>query len=156
MLDDPLRATVVESEDRLAAIDPGALHGIRILLAEDGPDNQILISSILTRAGADVVIRENGRLEAQTALTAKGDEQFDCILMDMQMPVMDGYMATKLLRESGYDRPIVALTAHAMAGDRDKCIAAGCDEYCMKPIDRKKIIQLIQAQVASSRTVAAF
>lgn len=120
------------------------LAGCNILLAEDGPDNQKLISFILKKAGAKVTIAENGQLAIDSTLDAVivGDP-FHVVLMDMQMPIMDGYGATALLRSKGYDGHIIALTAHAMDSDRAKCISAGCDDYASKPIDRPSLIQQI-------------
>jgi signal transduction histidine kinase/CheY-like chemotaxis protein/HPt (histidine-containing phosphotransfer) domain-containing protein len=109
--------------------------------AQDGLDNQLLISTHLTRAGARVTIVENGRIALDRALAASlAKEPFDVILMDMQMPEMDGYAATSELRRKGYTGPIVALTAHAMAGDRERCLAAGCTDYLTKPIGRSKLV----------------
>jgi signal transduction histidine kinase len=116
----------------------------RVLLAEDGPDNQRLISFLLTKAGARVALAENGAIAMGLALAAHAAyDPYDLILMDMQMPIMDGCEATQRLRQSGYTAPIIALTANAMSEDRQKCLDAGCDTYATKPIDRKRLLELV-------------
>ena len=123
----------------------------RILLAEDGPDNQRLIAHVLMKNGAKVTVVENGRLAVDVALAARdSDESFDIILMDIQMPEMDGYEATGLLRQKSCATPIIALTANAMAGDRQKCLDAGCDDYVSKPINRRRLLDAIRAQLATA------
>jgi signal transduction histidine kinase/ActR/RegA family two-component response regulator len=116
-----------------------------ILLVEDGFDNQRLIGMILRNAGAEVEIAENG-LEALEwiALRRESGQPFDLILTDMQMPVLDGYGLAQELRSRGETLPIVALTAHAMAEDRRRCLDAGCDDYSTKPINRHQLLQTIQ------------
>lgn len=119
-------------------------EAIRVLLVEDGRDNRRLISHILKRHQMVVTLAENGAEGRDRALESLAEMRpYDVILMDMQMPIMDGYSATKELRAAGYEAPIVALTAHAMSGDRKRCIEAGCDEYLRKPIDRKLLIELV-------------
>jgi len=125
------------------------LAGCRILLVEDGLDNQRLLSLILRKAGANVTTCDNGREGLEEALAAcssqaeAGRAPYDIILMDMQMPVMDGYEATRRLRLAGYTRPVVALTAHATSGAGRQCLAAGCDDYMTKPIDRETLLNRI-------------
>jgi len=118
--------------------------GGRVLLAEDSPTNQALVELLLKKLGVEVVIVENGQQAVQKALA----EKFDVILMDIQMPVMDGYEATNQLRKNGVKVPIIALTAYAMKGDDEKCFAAGCSDYLSKPIDRKKLIVTIMKYLA--------
>jgi signal transduction histidine kinase/ActR/RegA family two-component response regulator len=115
-----------------------------MLLVEDGPDNRKLLGHTLTRAGFSVSFAENG-VEAVRAVLerAPSEEPFDVILMDMQMPQMDGYEAARRLRECGIDAPIVALTAHAMAEERQRCLDAGCNDFATKPISRRTLIELV-------------
>ena len=134
----------IQEEDRPA---PAATHvrlECRVLLAEDGPDNQQLIRFLLSRAGADVTLCENGEEALETALAAQAEgTPFDVIVMDMQMPVMDGYEASRRLREAGFQQPIIALTANAMEGDEAACRRAGCDGYVTKPIDPDRLAEAI-------------
>ncbi len=130
---------------------PASLRG-RVLVAEDGADNQRLLDAILTRAGLDVELVANGELACQRALAAwELGEPFDIILMDMQMPVLDGYRATRRLRDAGYPGSIVALTAHAMSGDREKCLQAGCDDYATKPVLRAELLARLEIQLGKGR-----
>jgi len=113
----------------------------RVLLAEDGPDNQRLIARILKRAGLDVDVAGDGAVAYARAIAARdAGLAYDVILMDMSMPEVDGYEATRRLRSAGYEGPIVALTAHAMSGDRERCMEAGCDAYLSKPIHRPLLL----------------
>jgi signal transduction histidine kinase/ActR/RegA family two-component response regulator len=133
-------------------VTPSVLLPGSVLLAEDGPDNQRLIAHILKKAGAEVTIVDNGKKAVDTArASAKAGRPFDLILMDMQMPVMDGYEATRALREEGYTGWIVALTAHAMASDRQKCLNAGCNDYATKPIQRKEFFATLAKYIGEGR-----
>ncbi|MBX3404092.1 MAG: response regulator [Phycisphaeraceae bacterium] len=138
-----------------AAESSAALLG-HILVADDGADNRRLIATLLRRYGASVTVVNNGR-EAVDAATAAANEgrAFDLIILDMQMPVLDGYGAAAQLRTLGIRTPIIALTAHAMADDRQKCLDAGCDDYAAKPIDRSRLYRVCQQWMESGRRAAA-
>lgn len=127
----PLKTDAVEKEE--------SLEGVKVLLVEDAPINQILIGRFLTGAGAQVDFAENGLEGVRKALS--GD--YGVVLMDIQMPQMDGYEATATLRKQGYPRPIIALTAHALKEDRDRCLQVGCTDHLTKPIDRKRLLSQI-------------
>jgi signal transduction histidine kinase len=119
---------------------PTTLAG-RMLVVEDVELNQRLLAVMLRRAGVVVDLAEHGKHGMELALAAeRKGEPYDVVLMDMQMPVMDGYEATRALRAAGYTRPIVALTAHAMSTDRDKCLEAGCNDYETKPVQRERLL----------------
>lgn len=120
----------------------------RVLLAEDGPDNQRLLALILRKAGLEVSVADNGRQAVEEALSALGQGRpYDLVLMDVQMPVLDGCAATRRLRQVGYAGPIIALTAHAMKSDAQKCLEAGCDGVATKPISREDLLRLVARHV---------
>ncbi|PHS01745.1 MAG: hypothetical protein COA78_22330 [Blastopirellula sp.] len=130
---------VISDSQDLSELQP------RVLLAEDGLDNQRLLEFILSKAGVNLSMVENGKEALETALEAKNNgTPFDVILMDMQMPIMDGETATALLRDADYHGPIIALTAHTMSGDRERYLQSGCDDYQAKPIDRRSLLKAIK------------
>jgi CheY-like chemotaxis protein len=119
---------------------------IKVLLVEDGDTNRKLIKLLLERAGAQVATAENGAVGCQIALK----ESFDVILMDMQMPVLDGYSASRRLRDAGLTLPIIALTAHTMTGDREKCLDSGCTDYLTKPINAEHMFAAIERAIRAT------
>lgn len=120
---------------------PGAAAGLRILVAEDNPTNQTLALRLLEKHGHSVVIASDG----EEALAAYAPGRFDVILMDVQMPKLDGLAATRALRRNGAAVPIIALTAHAMAGDRERCLAAGMDDYLTKPVSADQLFAMLDS-----------
>jgi len=144
------QATAPASEPPDEGLGERPLAGKNVLLAEDGPDNQRLIAFVLRKAGANVTVAENGQVAVEYVTRARVlGRPYDAVLMDMQMPVMDGYAATRRLRELGHTVPIIALTAHAMAGAREACLETGCDDFAAKPIDRRQLIATIQKHIAA-------
>jgi CheY-like chemotaxis protein len=119
-------------------------------VAEDVPTNQVLIRLLLQQMGLEVTIAADGNEAVQEALA----REFDLIFMDIQMPHMNGYEATRVLRSKGLTTPIVALTAHAMKGDDEKCFEAGCDDYLAKPLDRGQLLEKLRKHLpVGNRTV---
>jgi signal transduction histidine kinase/DNA-binding response OmpR family regulator len=133
-----------------AAQPPQALRGMRVLLAEDSLVNQKLAVALLEKWGHHVTVVDNGR----AAIAAAGSQEFDLILMDVQMPEMDGLEATSIIRDkekrAGTRVPIVAMTAHALKGDRERCLEAGMDEYVAKPIHAKQLFSVIETLLGAS------
>jgi CheY-like chemotaxis protein len=131
-----------------ARIRASAVSGpLSILLAEDNRVNQLLMVRLLESRGHRVTVAGDGRV----ALDEVARYRYDVILMDVQMPEMDGIEATRMLRERGVRTPIIAMTAHAMQGDRDKCLSAGMDAYVSKPIQPEEVFETIEDAVAMRR-----
>ncbi|MBK7890648.1 MAG: response regulator [Bdellovibrionales bacterium] len=138
----PIVASLVE-RTRSTSVEEleASLEGKSILVVEDSLDNQLLAELFLTKSGARVEFANNGLEGVEKAC----DSRFDIVLMDIQMPVMDGYAATRELRERGYRAPIIALTGFAMKEDRERCLKAGCDDYLSKPFDRSSLVSCVAA-----------
>lgn len=126
------------------------LEGRRLLLVEDLVDNQKLLSRFLTAEGAVVEIARNGQEGVLKATMA----DYDLVLMDIQMPILDGFSATSKLRERGFEKPVIALTAHAMSDVRRKCMDAGCDDYITKPVNREQLVRMISEHLEERRPAA--
>lgn len=132
-------STMCELESRTEEQAHVPLNGMKVLLVEDSADNRIIVTRFLKTAGASVVDEaENGRDGVAMALSNK----YDLVFMDIQMPIQNGYEATIELRQRGYSKPIVALTAHAMKEEVENCLNAGCDCHLSKPINRKELLEV--------------
>ncbi|MFI4912767.1 MAG: ABC transporter substrate binding protein [Sedimentisphaeraceae bacterium JB056] len=114
-----------------------------VLVADDARTNQILIKKLLEKVGLDVTVVQDG----SSAVDQAENKTFDMILMDIQMPVMNGYEATRRIREKGIETPIIALTANAMKTDREKCMNSGCNDYLSKPIERRRLAKVISTYI---------
>ncbi len=125
-----------------------------ILVVDDRRDIRLLAQTFLEKAGARVILATNGKEAIDRLMSPKPEEpdQVDAVLMDMQMPVMDGYTAAKRLRELGFKKPIIALTANAMKDDRDKCLRSGCDDYATKPLDGSTLVHIIASHMRQNRS----
>ncbi len=148
LLDQPPEASPAAPGPGSAADQTVSLRG-RVLVAEDSLDARRLIARHLRAAGAEVEIAEDGVRACELALGAAGaGAAYDLIIMDMQMPRLDGYAAAARLRAAGYRGAIVALTAHALEGEREKCLRAGCDAFATKPMLRRGLIEIARAYLA--------
>jgi PAS domain S-box-containing protein len=134
------RRPVEDFSVNLQVTEGASVGKLKVLVADDAPDNRLLVSHYVSQMGYSVETAEDGRQAVDKAL--QGD--FDVILMDIQMPRMDGFQALEHLRKENYTGPIVALTAHAMKGDRERCIEAGFDSYLVKPIDKTSLSNLLK------------
>jgi hypothetical protein len=128
------------------ATTANSLAGLSFLVAEDEPINREILLENLIEDGAKVVMVTNGR-EAVERIIADGRDAYDVVLMDLQMPEMNGYEATRVIRELAPDLPIIAQTAHAFGEERDKCLAAGMVGHVSKPLDSNELLALIRQHV---------
>src|SRR6185436_15186600 len=146
-----LLRTAVPSQDELEDLEPLSRRKRgRVLLVEDNPVNQLVTLGQLHRAGYECVVAGGG----WEALRVVEQEKFDLILMDGQMPEMDGYDATRALREMGIQAPVIALTAHALEGEREKCLAAGMDDYLAKPVSQEQLTAMVSKWIGVATPVS--
>jgi len=145
--DDPVSSATPSEQRASGSADASAYRRGHILVAEDERVNQQLLQAMLDSLGYRVTMTNNG----SEALAAAAQNRFDLVLMDCQMPVMDGYAATRTIREqealaaqASHRLPIVALTADALKGDRERCLAGGFDDYLSKPYTRQQLRDVIQ------------
>jgi PAS domain S-box-containing protein len=142
------KSTAAANQSQDSSAKSGQLAGLRVLLVEDAPDNRLILTRFLERGQMHVSTAENGEEGVNQVLSAQSrGEPFDVILMDMMMPVLDGYSATRKLREAGVATPVIALTAQAMAEDQARSLAAGCDDYLSKPVRPDQLYSTISGQL---------
>jgi len=153
MLQAPQVAPIAAEEPAPKEQEP-ALHG-RVLLVEDAPGIQLVVRQMFRKMNLEVEVADNGQMACRlTEKSRTAGSPYDLILMDMQMPEMNGYEATRWLRQHGEEMPIVALTAHAMVGDREKCLEAGCNDYLAKPITAAALRDMLARYLGQAATLA--
>ena len=133
----------LRKETAVNPLDSSDLKGLKVLVVDDSPDNRELLKTYLNKAGAVVSLADNGQTGVDAALT--GDA--DVVLMDIQMPVVDGNQAMRMLVNAGFDKPVIALTAHAMKEERDYSLALGFSDYVTKPINRRALVARLQEMI---------
>ena len=144
-------------QESILATCNGDIIKRRVLVAEDAPDNQRLIRKILEKAGFDVFMAGNGLAAVEIAAKeSRNGKPFGLVLMDIQMPILDGYQATVRLREEGYSGPIIALTAHAMGSEVEKILKAGCNAYLAKPFTRQGLLSAIAESVPNCESTSTW
>ena len=149
---DTVRVTAPNAGPRPAPTNERqSLANLRVLVAEDMPDTAAYLRTLLSRWGATAEHVEDGR----SAVDRATGDAFDVILMDVQMPELDGLSATRELRDGGYGGPIIALTANALVGDRTACLAAGCTDYASKPLDAARLLETIRRALTADITNAS-
>jgi CheY-like chemotaxis protein len=142
----------VQVRGRVETVPDEPLSG-QVLLVDDAADNRKLLSVVLRKAGMQVTTAENGEEACQAlAAAAAAGRTFDIVVMDVQMPVLDGRDAATRMRAAGFTAPLVALTAHATAQDQKLCLAAGFDEYVTKPIAPRQLTDLVRRQLQARPT----
>lgn len=144
---------MAHARNHVSTASTEAALGAKVLVADDGETNRKFLQIVLADAGCDVVLAEHGAEAVELVKQTEGG--FDLILMDMQMPVLDGYRATAALREAGVACPILALTASTMQGTREKCTEAGCTGYLTKPIDPGRLIDAVREAIEATRAGTA-
>jgi CheY-like chemotaxis protein len=175
-----VKSTPAEGSTFILSVDPGPLENVslvqsaaklsqrtekrplntpqrivsgNVLLAEDDEDIQELLSRFLKASGISVEVAPNGRVAYEKAMqSAATGKPYDLILMDIRMPEMDGYETTRKLRQEGWQGPIIAQTAHALTGDREKCLEAGCDDYVTKPVSTHELLDMIARHLEEEST----
>ncbi len=149
MIDEAAAEALITEHATPAPSEPPVLSG-RVLIVDDGETNRKLIGLLLRRTGLEVITAEHGQAAVELARSGP----LDLILMDMQMPVMDGYTATRTLRSEGIVTPIIALTASAMRGDEEKCRAVGCTGYLTKPVDSHRLVNTVAHALGNADPVS--